>query len=78
MLFAETLFRGYDVFTKVKACFLKFRKFQNRINKHETIRIEEGMQRVAKMMSKWPKLGPPIDIQSTNIGNKQQQTDVRI
>ena len=54
MLFAETLFRGYDVFIKVKACFLKFRKFQNRINKHETIGVEEGMQRVAKMMPKWP------------------------
>ena len=53
MLFAETLFRGYDLFTKVKACFLKFRKFQNRINKHETIGVEEGMQRVAKMKSKW-------------------------
>ena len=54
MLFAETLFRGYDVFIKVKACFLKFRKFQNRINKHETIGVEEGMQRVANMTSKRP------------------------
>ena len=54
MLFTETLFRGYHFFTKVKACLLKFRKFQNRINKHETIGVEEGMQRVAKMKSKWP------------------------
>jgi hypothetical protein len=35
MLFAKTLFRGYDAFTQVKACFLKFGKLPNRSKSNE-------------------------------------------
>ena len=51
--------------------FLRFESskiVQSRINKHETIGVEKGMQRVAEMHQNGFKLGAQIDMKSENIG----------